>query len=208
MIKSSRERALEQRRLFEDSYEELDKNIFRDIKSFWIEHYRSLSDKEIENIENVEDTPFLDKVISFLIRECGHTIEDVYDEYGISEIKGLLSDFAMYGYDHVTPTTILENKQKSSCISKVNSMNKTLEQRISKLESQLCKYDSYKVLKESYQKEEGMIVVKTAKVCELVDSMIDDMYADGSNEKADNWLKILDELRSLKSKMENLTYHT
>lgn len=89
-----------------------------------------------------------------------------------------------------------------------SSRERALEQRISKLESQLCKYDSYKVLKESYQKEESMIVVKTAKVYELIDSMIDDMYADGSNEKADNWLKILDELRSLKSKMENLTYHT
>ncbi len=62
-------------------------------------------------------------------------------------------------------------------------------------------------MKKSYQKEESMIIVQTAKACSLIDSMIDDMYADGSDEEAENWLSILDELRSLKSKMENLTYH-
>lgn len=200
MIKSNREKTLEQRRLLEDSYEELYDNMTRDIESIWLSNFRDISDKELEDIVDMKHTNFLDKVTIILVREYGYTSEDI-DEYGVREIRELLADIAMNGVAGIK----VEKKQKTARANNINNVNKKLEQRISKLENQLR---NSKVFKESYQKEESMVIVQTAKACELIDSMIDDMYADGSNEEAESWLSILDELRGLKSKMENLTYHS
>ena len=84
-----------------ESYDELYRNMSRDIKSIYIELYRKgLSADEIEDRANERNTSTLDKVISLLIRESGYSSDDI-EEYGIRDIKELLSDFATEGYDNV-----------------------------------------------------------------------------------------------------------